>query len=87
MLARWVVNASPLILLSKVEYQHLLIQLAEEVVLPDGVTTEIDAGPPDDPARLYLRSEVLPIVSAPSEASGDCLGFGAWRNRGPELGS
>jgi predicted nucleic acid-binding protein len=66
---RWVINASPLIVLSKARFQHLLLQLADEVALPDGVVTEINAGPVDDPARLFLQSEALPIVSVTPKPS------------------
>lgn len=59
---RWVVNASPLIILAKIDSLHLLTELAEEIVVPRAVLTEIIAGPVDDPARLFLNSTPLPIV-------------------------
>lgn len=53
----WVVNASPLILLAKVGRIHLLLDLAQEIVVPASVAAEIQAGPTSDPAGLWLRSE------------------------------
>ena len=55
--SRWVVNASPLILLAKVRHSNLLTHLAGEVVIPASVAAEVRAGPPTDPARLWLEGE------------------------------
>jgi predicted nucleic acid-binding protein len=60
---RWAVNASPLILLAKIEHLHLLNQLADELVIPNAVIAEVNAGPVDDPARRILASAPLPIVA------------------------
>lgn len=60
---RWVVNASPLIVLAKIQQQALLAQLADSLVVPQAVVDEIDAGPPNDPARLFLSSQPLPVVT------------------------
>jgi predicted nucleic acid-binding protein len=60
---RWVVNASPLIVLAKINYQYLLSQLADEVVLPQAVLTEINAGPENDAARQFLHTSPFPIVT------------------------
>lgn len=68
MTERWVVNASPLIVLSKIEHQHILEQLADEIVLPAAVAAEIVAGPIDDPARRYLKAEPLPIIDVPPDS-------------------
>ncbi|OHB35727.1 MAG: hypothetical protein A2Y09_02185 [Planctomycetes bacterium GWA2_39_15] len=38
---RWVVNTSPLILLSKIGYLHLLTDLCAELVIPKGVIDEL----------------------------------------------
>ena len=67
MAERWVVNASPLIVLSKINRQHLLTELAAETVIPEAVALEIEAGPEDDPARQFLRSASLPIIAVPTE--------------------
>jgi predicted nucleic acid-binding protein len=60
---RWVVNASPLILLAKVNHVHLLGELADLVVVPQAVLVEVNAGPADDPARLILVNPPFPIVN------------------------
>lgn len=52
----WVVNASPVIVLAKVDRLDLLTGLAQEVLLPAAVVDEILAGPPTDPARRVLDS-------------------------------
>ncbi len=67
MIERWVVNASPLIVLAKVGYQHLLTALADEVVVPQAVVDEINAGPIDDPARRFLASSPFPTIITVSE--------------------
>ena len=63
MTERWVVNASPLIVLSKIGHQHLLTQLSAEVAIPEAVALEIEAGPENDPAKQFLRSTPLPIIA------------------------
>lgn len=60
---RWVVNASPLIVLAKIDHQELLSRLADEILVPQPVVDEINAGPIDDPARRYLDASGLPVVS------------------------
>ena len=60
---RWVVNASPLILLAKVHHAELLAGLAEHVIVPQAVLDEINAGPADDPARLLLANSPFSIVN------------------------
>ncbi|QJA06046.1 DUF3368 domain-containing protein [Thermosulfurimonas marina] len=52
---KFVVNASPLIILGKINQLHLLPSLANEVVIPHGVYKEILAGSPGDPAREWLK--------------------------------
>jgi predicted nucleic acid-binding protein len=63
MAERWVVNASPLIVLAKIDQQQLLLDLAESLVVPQAVVDEINAGPPDDPARRFLSTGRLPVVA------------------------
>ena len=62
-LERWVVNASPLILLAKINYAHLIAELADQVVVPQAVLDEVNAGHADDPARLFLANSPFPIVN------------------------
>jgi predicted nucleic acid-binding protein len=54
---KWVVNASPLIVLGRINYLFLLQHLAEEIVVPAGVAKEIARGPEDDPARQWLQGQ------------------------------
>lgn len=62
MTERWVLNASPLIVMSKIGQAHMFAELAEAVV-PAVVVAEIMAGPTDDPARqLFQVNDYLPIV-------------------------
>lgn len=57
MVERWVINASPLILLAKIDQLHLLGALAEQVIIPSAVVDEVYAGPSDDPAQLALQTD------------------------------
>jgi len=71
---KWVVNASPLIILAKVDQILLLKDLCEEMTIPSGVKEEIDEGPENDPARIWLKSDgkkwvrdsgpINPVISA-----------------------
>lgn len=54
---RWVVNASPLLLLAKIGRIDLLEQLSPKFIIPQGVLEEIEAGPDDDPARKWAGRE------------------------------
>lgn len=54
MIDKCVANASPLILLGKINRLDLLTDLYAEVIIPQGVATEIRAGSEDDPARSWL---------------------------------
>lgn len=66
MVKRWVVNASPLIVLAKVGQAELLLSLADEVTIPRQVAAEIAAGPPDDPARKWLAAQKLVVADLPT---------------------
>lgn len=77
---RFVVNASPLILLAKIEALELLTALATEIAVPAAVHTEVSAGPRTPaPLRRFLRKSALrreadgPI---PEEIAGWDLGAG-----------
>jgi predicted nucleic acid-binding protein len=54
---KWVVNASPLIVLGKVAEIALLERLCSTLVIPEGVVHELDRGPNDDPARIWVQGE------------------------------
>jgi hypothetical protein len=62
---RWVLNASPLIVLAWVGLAELPFSLAEQVVVPRRVADEIEAGPPLDPARQALASGRFTVVDTP----------------------
>jgi predicted nucleic acid-binding protein len=76
---RWVLNASPLIVLSKIGQAHLFTELAESVV-PNAVVAEIMAGPEDDPARQFMREhgrlKIIETASVPAELLAWDLGAG-----------
>jgi len=63
---RWVVNASPLIVLAKIDRLNLINLLADDVLVPRAVVAEINAGPEDDPARSFLASSPFPVVDVPA---------------------
>ena len=74
----WILDASPVILLAKVGYAHLLLDLPASCYIPQAVAEEIMRGPSHDPARLFLEEGRVPIVEVPFLSS-DVL---AW-NLGP----
>jgi predicted nucleic acid-binding protein len=51
---QWVINASPLIAIAKISLIHLLPEMCGDLVIPAGVVREINSGPEDDPARIWL---------------------------------
>jgi predicted nucleic acid-binding protein len=51
---RWVVNASPVILLAKAGIIHFLPSLCEELVIPAGVVAEVQNGSLADLGRRWL---------------------------------
>ena len=75
---QWVVNASPLIVLARIGYENLLFDFADETVIPAAVQTEINNGPLNDAARLFLRKGSIPVVQAypPAELIAWDLGAG-----------
>ena len=66
----WVVNASPLISLERLAHVHLLAALAAEVIVPEGVITEVGRGPkplagPDlGTHRIVHVQDIHPTVAA-----------------------
>ena len=52
---KWVVNASPIISLTKINKASFLIELCYELLIPKGDAEEIDRGAEDDPARVWLQ--------------------------------
>jgi predicted nucleic acid-binding protein len=73
MIRRWVVDSSPVILLSKIGKIALLHELPDEMVIPAGVAQEIQRGAKNDVARRWLENEgniwvqetsvVIPLIS------------------------
>ena len=51
-----IVDASPLIVLSRVGRSNLLTRAFDEVWIPESVASEVAAGPEDDPARELLAT-------------------------------
>lgn len=69
MAERWVLNASPLIVLARIGHDDLFSALADEVVVPEAVATEIRAGPTTDRARQLIERDKFNIVpSSPASA-------------------
>lgn len=64
MTERWVLNASPLIVLAHVGQERLFRALADDVVVPRAVVKEIKAGPADDRARQAIAGGRFAIVDA-----------------------
>jgi hypothetical protein len=54
---RWVVNASPLIVLADIECLSFLVSLCADVIVPSAVAQEIYAGPTKDAAQRWLGGE------------------------------
>ncbi len=77
----WIVNASPLILLGKINRLDLLEMLCPSFVIPYPVSLEILAGPDLDPAKKWIQSaqvctRVVPIDTIPDEILAWDLGAG-----------
>lgn len=59
---KWVVKASPLIVLTRINHLFVLQHVAAELVVPAGVAKEIAQGPKDDPAKQWLQSHGKELV-------------------------
>ena len=64
MAERWVVNASPVILLGKAGVIHLLPILCDELVVPAGVVAEVKSGRMADAWRAWLDGDGGKFVQA-----------------------
>lgn len=51
---RWVINASPIILLGKAEVIQLLPKLCTELVIPEGVVDEVENTRISDNGKFWL---------------------------------
>ena len=67
---RWVLNASPLIVLARAGHEDLFSGLADQVVVPRAVASEIEAGPADDRARQILAGGEFTVVDTPQPPAG-----------------
>lgn len=65
---RWVINASPIISLARVDRANLLFSIPDEVVVPQAVFDEVMAGPATDAARVFLQSKESVIVTSESSS-------------------
>jgi len=61
---RWVVNASPVILLAKAEVIRFLPQLCDELVIPSGVVGEVHNTRITDAGRAWLQGEGKTFIRA-----------------------
>ena len=77
---RWVVNASPLILLGKIDHISLLTLLTDELVIPRSVVDELREGEETDVARGWVATTgaklIRPVDLVPTVISGWDLGKG-----------
>lgn len=64
MVRRWVVNASPIISLTKIDRIHLLTDLCDEFVIPQGVADEINLGGYADSAVSWLQQAGRRFIQA-----------------------
>lgn len=64
----WVFNASPLIALGKAGALDVLPRLCRSVLVPQAVYNEINAGPVNDPARLFVGSSAIERLPDPQPA-------------------
>jgi len=60
----WVVNASPIISLTKIDRIHLLSELCDDVVIPQGVADEINLGGYADNAVTWLQQAGQAFIKA-----------------------
>jgi predicted nucleic acid-binding protein len=90
---RWVVNASPIISLVKIDRIHLLGELCDEVIIPQGVRDEITLGGYADSAVNWLQQAgqqfIQPAPATDSRIASWDLGLGesqvlSWAMTDPE---
>lgn len=89
---KWVVNASPLILLANIDRLPFLKESCTEMIVPAAVACEIRAGPERDPAQRWLEGEaqtcicrlesIDPVVAAWDLGAGESAVL-TWARRNP----
>lgn len=67
MVKRWVINTSPIISLTKIGRIHLLTELCDQVVIPQGVADEINQGGYADIAVTWLQQAGQTFIQAAPE--------------------
>ena len=76
----WVVNASPIISLTKIDRIDLLSKLCDQIVIPQGVADEISLGGYTDPAVNWIcqsgQAFVQPAPAIDSKIANWDLGMG-----------
>ena len=77
----WVFNASPLILLGKINRLDLIEKLCPSFLIPTAVSLEILAGPDYDAAKIWIQNpaisaRVVPDQPIPTEINAWDLGAG-----------
>jgi len=79
-LNKWILNASPLIFLGRLEQIGLIEKMCAEVIVPLDVADEIIAGPAADPARRWIEghgsSFIKPVPFLPPPVAAWDLGKG-----------
>lgn len=93
MTLRWVVNASPVIILARIGRAQLLESLPATLVIPDRVAAEIERGPEASLSRLWLSRRpqlILDSGESDPEVLRDELGPGesavlTWARRNAEF--
>jgi len=63
----WIINASPLILLGKINRLELLGALPPSLSIPRAVSLEILAGPDSDPAKIWTQNQGIPSIVPDSD--------------------
>lgn len=80
MAERWVINASPIILLAKAEVIQFLPQVCDPLIIPAGTVAEVYRGEMGDAGRVWLENEgkkfVVEPVSTPQIITSWDLGLG-----------
>ena len=78
--SRWVINASPLILLGKIRRLDFLESLAPELAVPQSVIGEVEAGATSDAgayaALSWVRAHAVPDLVLPISVANWDLGAG-----------
>ena len=89
----WVIDASPIILLAKIDHLKCLYKAPQNLIVPQEVFDEIMAGKEEDPARVWIQSEpeAYTVTAEPTQSiiSSRQLGTGeaavlSWAYNHPE---